>query len=128
MLQNFLSSLRANAGNDTEQTRRRNPRRASDRCVVVVHGQTFPVQNWSAGGVLLQADERLFGAAQHIEFTLKFKLRNTIIDITHYANVVRKNRGSVALEFEPLTQTIRRMFQQVIDDSAAREFANSQIT
>jgi len=127
MLQTLLSSLKNNSSNDTEATRRRHPRRASDRCVVVIHGQTFPIENWSAGGLALVADDRLFGAHQQIEFTLKFKLRNTIIDVNHRGTVIRKGHHKVALEFEPLSQTIRRKFQQVIDDHNAGEFANSQV-
>lgn len=127
MLQTLLASLKNNSSNDSEATRRRHPRRASDRCVVVIHGQTFPIEDWSAGGLALVADDRLFGANQHIEFTLKFKLRNTIIDVSHRGNVVRKGHQKVAIEFEPLSQTIRRKFQYVIDDRNAGEFANSQV-
>ena len=127
MLNTLLSSLKNSTSNDSVTTKRRHPRRVSDRCVVVIYGQTFPIENWSAGGLLLDADDRMFGTNQHIEFTLKFKLRNTIIDINHVGNVIRKGHGKVAIEFEPLTQTIRRMFQQVIDDHAAREFADSQV-
>lgn len=127
MFSNFLASLRANTSNDASETQRRYPRRANDRCVVVIHGQTFPVENWSFGGLLLNADERLFGAGQDIEVTLKFKLRNTILDVTHRGHVVRKNAGKVAIEFETITQTLRRALQQVIDDAVASEFATSQV-
>lgn len=126
MLQTLLSALKANTSNDAKATRRRNPRREVDRCVAVVHGQTFPIENWSLGGVLLSADERLFSIGREIDLTLKFKLRNTIIDVPVKSHIVRKTRSRVALQFEPLTLTIRRTFQQVIDDHAAREFANSQ--
>ncbi|MBI2233981.1 MAG: PilZ domain-containing protein [Micavibrio aeruginosavorus] len=126
MFSNFLAGLRSVTSNDTDETRRRSPRRGSDRCVAMVYGQTFPVENWSFGGVLLAADERLFGTGQDIDITLKFKLRNTIIDVSHRGHVVRKNNAKVAIEFEPLEKTIRRGFQQVIDDAVASEFATSQ--
>lgn len=126
MFSNFLASLRSVTSNDIDETRRRSPRRGSDRCVAMVCGQTFPVENWSFGGVLISADERLFGTGQDIDITLKFKLRNTIIDVSHRGHVVRKSNGKVALEFEPLEKTIRRGFQQVIDDAVASEFATSQ--
>jgi hypothetical protein len=126
MLQSFLSSLRASASNDPVLTQRRFPRRAEDRCVVVVCGQTFPVENWSFGGVLLQGDDRLFGTGQDIDVTLKFKLRNTILDVTHRGQVVRKGNQKIAVRFENLGKSIARCFQQVVDDSAAREFASSQ--
>ncbi len=127
MLQTLLSSLKSTTSNDATSTKRRHPRRTDDRCVVVIYGQTFPIENWSAGGLQLVADDRMFGTNQHIEFTLKFKLRNTIIDIKHYGHIVRKGHERVAVQFEPLTQTIRRYFQQVIDDHNAGEFANSQV-
>lgn len=127
MFSNFLAGLRSVTSNDIDETRRRSPRRGSDRCVAMVCGQTFPVENWSFGGVLISADERLFGTGQDIDITLKFKLRNTIIDVSHRGHVVRKSNGKVALEFEPLEKTIRRGFQQVIDDAVASEFAISQV-
>lgn len=127
MFGNFLNALKAHTSNDIPETQRRHPRRANDRCVVVVQGQTFPVENWSFGGVLLNADERLFGLHQSVNVILKFKLRNTIIDIEHRAAIVRKTSGRIALQFEPLTKNIRRSFQQVVDDAVASEFATSQI-
>lgn len=127
MFSNFLASLRATTSNDAAETQRRYPRRGNDRCVVVIHGQTFPVENWSFGGVLLAADERLFGTAQDIDITLKFKLRNTILDVSHRGRVIRKTNGKVAVEFESVDKTIRRAFQQVLDDANASEFATSQI-
>lgn len=127
MFSSFLASLRATTSNDSTETQRRHPRRGNDRCVVVIHGQTFPVENWSFGGVLLGADERLFGTTQDINITLKFKLRNAILDVPHRGRVVRKTNGKVAIEFEALDKTIRRAFQQVLDDANASEFATSQI-
>ena len=126
MLQTLISSLKAGTSNDRSEPNRRHPRRDVDRCVAVIHGRTFPVENWSLGGVLLQADDRLFGKEQDIDFTVKFKLRNNLLDVNHRGTVVRKSAGKVAIRFEPLSQTINRQFQQVIDDYVAGEFANSQ--
>jgi hypothetical protein len=129
MLQNFLSSfLSGKASNDINLTRRSYPRREADRCICTVQGQTLPVENWSFGGVLLSADERLFGLDQNVAVTIKFRLRNAIKEVSIHGRVLRKSQGRVAVQFEPLTQTIRRNFQQVIDDQVAREFANSQVT
>ena len=64
---------------------------------------------------------------QSLDMILKFKLRNTIIDIDIKGSVVRKNPGKIGIQFEPVTQTIRRNFQQVIDDQVAWEFADSQV-
>lgn len=126
MLQTLLSSLRSMSSNDTETTRRRTSRRKTDRCVAVIFGQAFPVEDWSPGGLQIAADDRLFSTGQDIDFTIKFKLRNAILDINHRGRIVRKGSQKVAFEFEPLPQTVRRAFQQVIDDQVAREFANSQ--
>jgi hypothetical protein len=126
MFDTFLAGLRSITSNDATQTRRKTPRRANDRCVAVVNGQTFPVENWSFGGILLVADGRLFGTGSDIEIALKFKLHNTIIDVTQRGRVIRKANEKIAIEFESLGQTIRRSFQQVIDDSVASEFAMSQ--
>lgn len=140
MLNSFLSSLRSRASNDVivdglrkkaqsleESTRRGAPRRAVDRCVSVVYGQTFPVENWSFGGILLAGDERMFGLGQALELTLKFKLHNKILDVPVHGHVVRKSAGKIAVKFEPLSQTIKRHFQLVVDDYVAREFAQSQM-
>ena len=127
MLQTLLSSLKAGASNDSESSNRRYPRRSVDRCVVVIHGRTFPVENWSLGGLLLQADERLFGKDQDIDLLIKFKLRNNILDVKHRGVVLRKAPGKVAIEFEPLSSMIKRQFQQVVDDHVAGEFAQSQV-
>lgn len=127
MLQNLIAALKSNSSNDVASSRRRYPRRVSDRCVVVIYGHTFPVEDWSFGGVQLAGDDRLFGSSQTLDFTLKFKVRNTILDIHHRGRVIRKGHGKISLEFEPLTQTIRQGFQRVIDDAVASEFADSQI-
>ncbi|MCB9988625.1 MAG: PilZ domain-containing protein [Rhodospirillales bacterium] len=126
MFQSLFSNLQRQASNDPVLTQRHYPRRANDRCVIDICGQTFPVENWSYGGILLWGDERMFGMDQEIDFTLKFKLRNNVISINHRGHVVRKQNGMVALKFEPLNHTIRRAFHKIVDDAAAREFANSQ--
>lgn len=126
MLKALLSTLRNKTVNDPYSTRRSFPRRDCDRCVSVILGKTFPVENWSPGGVLIYADERLFGVNNDVELTLKFKLRNAIVDVKHQGHIIRKGNGKVAIEFEPLSKMIRNAFQQVIDDHVAREFARSQ--
>lgn len=128
MLQNLLSSLRVSTSNDSILSRRTHPRRGSDRCVVVIYGQTYPVVNWSLGGVLISADERLFGEGQEVPFTLKFRLRDVILDVDHRGHVVRKGSWSTAIRFEPLTLSIRRAFRQVVDEALASEFADSYVT
>ena len=126
MFKALFTNMRDQASNDKIETKRQHPRRVNDRCVIEICGQTFPIVNWSYGGVLISVDDRLFGLDQDIDFTLKFKLRSAIIGINHRGHIVRKQNSKVAVQFEPLTQTISRNFQKVVDDSAALEFANSQ--
>jgi hypothetical protein len=128
MLHSFFSSILSNASNDARQTtRRKHARRESDRCICLIHGASFPVENWSFGGLLISADERMFRAGQSLNMTLKFKLRHSIIDIAVAGSVLRRSPGKIGIQFEPVTQTIRRNFQQVIDDQVAWEFADSQV-
>jgi hypothetical protein len=91
-----------------------------------MYGRAFPVHDWSFGGALIAAEERMFSIGQDVEMTFMFKLRNKIVDIRINGEVVRKSSGTIGIKFEPVTQTIRRHFQQVVDDSIAQEFANSQ--
>lgn len=126
MFKGLFSALRSSA-TDTPASRRRHLRRGSDRCVAVVNGTTYPIENWSLGGVLLSGDERFFAVDQELPLTLKFKLRNAIINLDHRGRIVRKAGGRIAVEFIPLSDSIRRGFQQVIDDSVASEFVNSQV-
>lgn len=126
MLNQLLTNLRGRTSNDSAATRRRFPRRERDRCVCELNGRPVPVENWSFGGLLLVSDDRLYSRSEAVDVVLKFKLRNSILDIPVKGHVVRKMPGMVGIEFEPLNQSVRRRFQQVVDDSVAREFANSQ--
>lgn len=108
------------------RTKRRFSRRYDDHCVVIVHGQMHPVENWSKGGLLMTADDRLFAKGQEFKFTLKFKLRDEIIEVDHKAKIARKSSHKVALEFSPLTRAVKAQFQKVVDDFVAQRFAESQ--
>lgn len=106
--------------------RRLNPRRIDDRCVTIINGQMHPVENWSSGGMLITADERLFAKDQDCVFTLKFKLRDDIIEIDHCGKVIRKGSQKVAVKFIPLTKDVQSGFQKVVDDYVAQQFVESQ--
>lgn len=107
-------------------SKRKQPRRYEDNCVVVVNGQMHPVENWSKCGLLMTADDRLYGKGQDCTFTLKFKLRDQIIEIDHKAKIARKAANKVALEFLPLSKNALSGFQKVVDDFVAQRFAESQ--
>ncbi|MCB1720380.1 MAG: PilZ domain-containing protein [Rhodospirillales bacterium] len=126
MFGQLFSSLKAGNSNEEQSVRRRHARRDCDRCVTVINGQTYPVENWSLGGVLISSDERQFGLEDEVGVTMRFRLRDNIIDVPHSAEVVRKTKNKVAFRFKPLTQQIRSNFQNVIDDYVASQFAASQ--
>ena len=76
--------------------------------------------------MLIAADERLFAIDQECTFTLKFKLRDEIMEIDHKAKVVRKVPGKIALEYLALSKPVQAKFQQVVDDYVSQRFAESQ--
>lgn len=124
----LLSSLRNLGGANDAASKRRFARRDNDHCVSMIGEKIYPVENWSLGGFLIYADSKRFALKDEIDVTLKFKLQNTVMDLQHKAKVVRKTYDHVAFEFEPLSQTIKKGFQSVIDDFVTAEFANSQLT
>jgi len=125
MLKSLLSLLRLRASNDTEDNgQRRFERRSADECVVDIAGKIYPVKNWSFGGVLINADDRLFGQRQNMDITLKFRLReNNLHKVKPHGSVVRKGAGKVAFEFDPLDKPLYNAFQHVIDDFNTRQLA-----
>lgn len=127
MFGNFFGAMTTAESQESGLSRRKSTRRSSDHCVCNIGGKSYPVLNWSIGGVQITADDRLFAIGQVVEFSLKFKIRTTIVEVTHMATVVRKSRGSVAFQFEPLTRQVRNDFQNIIDDLMASEFASSQM-
>ncbi len=127
MFGNFLSS-RSNSGRDGHsESRRKHERRASDQCVSMIAGRVYPIIDWSLGGILIAADDRLFGLKEEMDVTLKFHMRNNILEVPHKARVIRKNNNRIAFEFEPLSRQIRDRFQTILDDAVVREFADSQL-
>ncbi|HBR68547.1 MAG TPA: pilus assembly protein PilZ [Rhodospirillaceae bacterium] len=127
MLGKLFSALKRKPGNDEFITRRRHPRRDCDRCVGMIAGKTYPVENWSMGGLQITGDDRMFTPGQTLDVTLKFKLRNNILDVAHKASVIRKGNGKIAFRFQPLTLKVTRSLQQVVDDYVAAQFAQSQL-
>lgn len=107
-------------------SKRKSERRATDNCVSMIDGRTYPVINWSTGGVQIFADSKIFSVGSDIPMTLKFKLFDKIIDVAHTARVVRKGANSVALQFAPITREMQKAFRAVIDDYVTTQFADSQ--
>lgn len=127
MFEALISKLKGDVQSGENAHRRNHERRSSDHCVSVINGKTYPVENWSPGGVLIYGDSRPFGLNDEIDVTLKFRLRNDVIDVPHKAKVIRKSYDKVAFKFFPLTQQIKKNFQAVVDDYLAAEFVDSQL-
>ena len=111
MFGNMFSAAKRSETKATGERKRRHPRRVDDRCVSVINGQMHPVENWSSGGMMVTADERLFALGQDCIFTLKFKLRDEIMEVDHKAKVVRKAPNKIALQFLPLSKKVQTGFQ-----------------
>lgn len=126
MFSALLESVKHQPQNDQVASKRRHPRRETDKCVIMINGKMYPVINWSIGGVLVETDSRPFGVDNEIDLVLKFKLREKMVDIPHKARVVRKSKNTVAFEFLPINAQIKTNFQNVIDDFVAGQFADSQ--
>ena len=126
MLPTILDTLRINASNDDQHNLRSDPRREVDSCVAVIDGKIFPVKNWSNGGALLSGLEHTIGENDEKEITLKFKLSDRVMDITHKAKVLRKAHDKFAMKFAPLTKDVEKNFKLVVDDYVTQEFAGSQ--
>jgi hypothetical protein len=109
------------------ENRRSVPRRKGDNCVAMIDGTTYPVQNWSEGGMMIQADERLFSMAAPVETTVKFRLGGRIVDIPLRGHVIRKTRDRLSIQFDAFNREIQKKFQHVIDDYITREFIDSQL-
>ena len=80
MFDNLFRSLKADNTNEQGALRRKYSRRDCDQCVIKIGDKTYPVDNWSLGGFMINADSRTFSAKDAVDAVLKFKLSNKIID------------------------------------------------
>ena len=131
MLYKLLSAIGISAGQtngieDEFASRREAPRRHNDKCMGVIDGKAMPVVDWSMGGVRVFGDTRTMAVGQEVDVTLKFQVQNSLVNIQHRGEIVRKGRDTFALKFKPLTHDVRQNFSQIIDNFNAMEFATSQ--
>ncbi len=110
------------------KTRRLHRRRDADRCVTAIRGKDYPIMNWSPGGLLVFGDGRPFALNDEVDITLKFRIRDSVVNVPHKAKIIRKAYDKVALKFFPLSQQVKKLFQSVIDDHIAAAFAESQLS
>lgn len=127
MLKKWIENLTFTPSNDDEDMRRKYARRAADSAIVTIDGQSYGVENWSEGGVLLSGNEKTFGIDQPLNMIMKFKLNDRILEVPQDGRIVRKANNKFAVQFGALTQMASRSFKQVIDDAVTREFAESQM-
>ncbi len=113
MWTNLMSKTGGAANSDAPATRRRYQRRMNDICIARMSGQSFPVTDWSFGGLKLDTDGRAFEIGHSFDVTLSIKTQNRIWDINHTAQIVRASNDSVALQFEPLPGHIRTQMEAV---------------
>lgn len=127
MLNTILQTLKMSVSNDDQDARRLHERRESDSCIGIIDGTSYPIQNWSKGGVLLTGDDRQFSVDDIKDVILRFKLTDRVVDVAHKGRILRKGNDKVVIQFSPLTQQIERQFNNVVDDYMAQEFVNSQM-
>lgn len=131
MLQNIMTAFGlknsiSDDGTDGFASRRLYPRRGCDQCVGFLDGKAHPVLDWSPGGLRMFADPRPMEIGQEMDVELKFHLREQLVNVKHKAKVIRKSNEAVSFQFLPISNDIHKIFQSVIDDFNAREFAGSQ--
>lgn len=128
MFSAFIHDLTTQSVNDEFASRRQHPRRRADHCVCMIDDVIYPVENWSFGGVLIHAHGRTFDQDGDVDITLKFKIGDRIVNVTHQGHVIRKSGHKVAFQFLPLTKDLRKAFQNVINDLVTGTFAESQMS
>lgn len=126
MFGRLFSNLQPDNHNKSVTSRRRYARRSCDQCVTIINEKTYPVDNWSMGGLLMYGDGRIFAVNDEIDVTLRFKLQDRVLDIPNKARVVRKHDDKVAFQFTALPKKIKDSLQSVVDDYASARFAEGQ--
>lgn len=95
-------------------SRRLHERREQDVCIVSIGDNQYPVKDWSMGGLCIETDSRTFSIGDEAPFKLKFRASNKVIDVDHFANVVRKTKNQVAFKFAPLSENLQERFESVL--------------
>ena len=111
----------------TASTRRRHHRQPGQGSVVIVGEKSFPLEDWSQGGVLIGANNGAnLAIGDTFDFTLRFKLLHDTVSINHKGRVVRTSRQGIAAEFAPLTAAVKRELGRVMDGFYSQSFSESQ--
>lgn len=130
MLDQILSKLGL-GGNVTvsEQTRRKFIRYPGQQAEVSLAGRVYGVRDWSVGGLLFEANaDNSLVVGDHIMVDLKFRMPHETVTIRQKAKVVRAAKRGVAAQFIGNTDnTVRRLFDRVIDGYNTQSFLESQV-
>ncbi len=111
-----MRHLKTQVGNDIAAPVSRAERRTVDVSICEIDGTVYPVTNWSASGVLLSGDDRLFAKGEKVEMKLRFRLSDRIVEIPHTGTIARKGKGMFALHFDPLPDQAREQFTAIVAD------------
>lgn len=102
------------ANSDNQTSRRRHERRETDLCMARLNDTTYPVRDWSFGGLQIEADGRSFPLGHVFDVVLSVKASDRIWDIQHTASVIRRTGEQVALQFDPLPGHVRIQMENVL--------------
>ena len=127
MLKKWIENLTFTASNDDQDARRKYQRRYMDSAIATLGKDSFAIEDWSEGGLLVNADDKLFGIDQPLNMVLKFKLPNKMIMMEQAGRIVRKAHNKIGIQFDQLDTDNARKFRQIIESSVTRDFVDSQI-
>ncbi|MBX2834765.1 MAG: hypothetical protein KTR28_07320 [Micavibrio sp.] len=123
----FLNNTNSYKDSEYGESKRRYSRRENDRCVAVINNQPHPIYNWSVGGVLVNADDRLYAVDESVPVTMKFKIGSEVKAVEQTARVIRRAAGKVALQFVPRDTSTNGQMQHILNDCITDQFVESQL-
>ncbi len=130
MLNTLLTKLGLGDGSNNldVDARRRHIRLNGLRADVEMGQQSFPVRDWSQGGVFFETlpDSRLV-EGDRLVATIRFRFPHETIAVQRELRVVRTARRGVAAEFAPMSNDDRKQFDRILDNYHAESFLASQV-
>ncbi|MAS87657.1 MAG: hypothetical protein CMH30_06750 [Micavibrio sp.] len=114
---NWTNFLKRVANDDTPSKRRKFVRRENDVCVIEFNGKHYPIKDWSMGGALIETTDRSISVNDTVNFRIKFKLKDRVVDVEHTGRIARKTKTHIALEFDQLPGQTRTAFDTVVKES-----------
>ena len=127
MKNNFARTYQGTKINNFSDNRRSGYRWVDNTCICFINNKSYPVIDWSMGGVQIAAVNFPFSINHRLGITLKFKLNDSVLEIDCRAEIIRKASDRIAFKFEPIAKNSRQDFFRVIDFNVANEFSASQM-